>query len=179
MFAPSSGPNVSLFPPDPICHGPNMKVSYKQICIVFLHLSLESDSVLLSYTNLSCNFYRVVRTALVFVLHPDSLMMSGACLKSGSIPGTVPFDQLQPWIHDSTFRRLFTSESSNPRVPMSVAVYLELRRPLMCLSPSSSDKHTKPSQCTAFSHLDSDCETMRRYVCLFGSLPNSPQISFT
>ena len=36
-----------------------------------------------SYTSLSCGFSRGVLTALVFVLHPDSLMMSGACLKPG------------------------------------------------------------------------------------------------
>ena len=40
-----SGPNVSLFQQDPICVGPSMKVSCKQICIVLLHLSSESDSV--------------------------------------------------------------------------------------------------------------------------------------
>ena len=38
-----------------------------------------------SNTCLSCGFSRGVLTALVFVLHPDSLMMSGACLKSSSI----------------------------------------------------------------------------------------------
>ena len=38
-------------------------------------------------------------------------------------------------------RRLFTSESSNPSVPMSFAVYLDLGRLSMCSSPSSSDKH--------------------------------------
>ena len=32
---------------DPICLGPDTKVSYKQICIVLLLLSLESDSVFL------------------------------------------------------------------------------------------------------------------------------------
>ena len=37
-----SGPNVSLFQQDPICPGPSMKVSYKQICIVLLHLSSQS-----------------------------------------------------------------------------------------------------------------------------------------
>ena len=34
-----SGPNVSLFQQDPICLGPGVKISYKQICIVLLHLS--------------------------------------------------------------------------------------------------------------------------------------------
>ena len=46
-----------------------------------------------SSTSVSCSFSRGVLTASVFVLHPDSLMMSGACLKSGSI--TVQFDELQ------------------------------------------------------------------------------------
>ena len=36
-----------------------------------------------SNTSLSCSFSRGVVTASVFVLHPDSLMTSGACLKSG------------------------------------------------------------------------------------------------
>ena len=36
-----------------------------------------------SDTKLSCSFSRGVLTVLVFALHPDSLMMSGACLKSG------------------------------------------------------------------------------------------------
>ena len=40
-----SGPNVSLFLQDPICLGPRMKASCKQICIVLHHLSSESDSV--------------------------------------------------------------------------------------------------------------------------------------
>ena len=34
-----------------------------------------------SNTSLSCSFSRGVITALVFALHPDSLMMSGACLR--------------------------------------------------------------------------------------------------
>ena len=41
----SLGQNVSLFQQDLICLEPSMKVSYKQICIVLLHLSSESDSV--------------------------------------------------------------------------------------------------------------------------------------
>ena len=40
-----SGPNVSLFQHDPIHLGPSMRVSCKQICIVLLHLSSESDFV--------------------------------------------------------------------------------------------------------------------------------------
>ena len=43
-----------------------------------------------SNTSLSSSFSRGVLTALVFVLHPDSLMMSGACLESGSIPWYCP-----------------------------------------------------------------------------------------
>ena len=38
-----------------------------------------------SNTSLSCNFSRGVLTVLVFALHPDSLVMSGACLKSASM----------------------------------------------------------------------------------------------
>ena len=43
-----------------------------------------------SNTSLSCSFSRGVLTALVFVLHPDSLMKSAACLKSGSISRYCP-----------------------------------------------------------------------------------------
>ena len=37
------------------------------------------------HTNLSCSFSRGVLKVLVFALHPDSLMMTGACLKAGSM----------------------------------------------------------------------------------------------
>ena len=63
--------------------------------------------------NLSCSFYRGVFTALVFVLHPDALMMSGAC-------------------H-------LTNTQSHGRA-------------------------------LSFTHLESDCETILRCVCHFGSL---------
>ena len=43
-----------------------------------------------SNTSLSCSFFRGVLTAPVFVLHPDSLMMSGARLKSGSMSRYCP-----------------------------------------------------------------------------------------
>ena len=43
-----------------------------------------------SNTSLSCSFSRGVLTASVFVVHPDSLMMSGACLKSGSMSKCCP-----------------------------------------------------------------------------------------
>ena len=43
-----------------------------------------------SNTGLSCSFSHGVLTAIVFVLHPDSLIMSGACLKSGSISKYCP-----------------------------------------------------------------------------------------
>ena len=49
-----------------------------------------------SSTSLSCSFSRAVLTAFVFVVHPDSLMMSGACVSSQvRCPGTVQFDQPQ------------------------------------------------------------------------------------
>ena len=40
-----------------------------------------------SHASLSCSFYRGVLTV---ALHPDSLMMSGACLKSGSLSEYCP-----------------------------------------------------------------------------------------
>ena len=102
-----------------------------------------------SNTSLCCSLSRGVLTALVFVLHPDSLMMSGACLKSGSMSRYCPVCSTPTPNTRFNNRKLFTSESSNPSVPMSFAVYLDLRRLSMCLSPSSSDKHTKSSPSTA------------------------------
>ena len=67
-------------------------------------------------------------------------------------------------------RRLFTSESSNPSAPMFFAVHLDLSSLSMCLNPSSSDKHTQSSPCTAILTSSCDCGTMLRCVCLFGSL---------
>ena len=83
-----SGLNVSQSQQDPSCLGPGMKVSCKQIflCFIFLQNRLR----LPSNTSLSCSFSRGVLTASVFVLHPDSLMMSGACLKSGSMSMYCP-----------------------------------------------------------------------------------------
>ena len=71
------GPNASPIQQDPICNGPGMRGSCKQICIVLFHLSLESDSV-----------FRLTPVCLVV-----SLMV---CRKSGSISKYCPsFDQLQ------------------------------------------------------------------------------------
>ena len=56
----------------------------------------------------------------------------------------------------------FTSESPNPSVAVSFAVDLDLRSFSMCLSPSSSDKHTKLLPCTAI---------LTSSFCLFGILP--------
>ena len=46
---------------------------------------LGNGLFLQSNTNLSLNFCRSVLNVLVFALHPDSLMMRSACLKSGPI----------------------------------------------------------------------------------------------
>ena len=43
-----------------------------------------------SNTSLSCSLSRGVLTASVFEVHPDSLMMRGACLKSSSISKYCP-----------------------------------------------------------------------------------------
>ena len=60
--------------------GRDMKVSYTQFCCVLHLLSSKSDLFYLLHTNLSCSFSRGVLAVLVF-----ALMMSGACLKSGSM----------------------------------------------------------------------------------------------
>ena len=85
-----AGPDVSLFQQDPICLGPSMKISYKQICILSHHLFSESDPVFRLTQSVLYFLSLGVLTALVFVLHPDSLMMSGACLKSGSMSRYCP-----------------------------------------------------------------------------------------
>ena len=74
--------------------------------------------------------------------------MSGACLKSDSMSRYCPVWPLPTLNTRVNNRRLFTTEPSN-QSPMSFAVYLNVRRLSMCLSPSSSDKHTKSSPCTA------------------------------
>ena len=95
-----------------------------------------------SSTSLSCSFTRGVLILLVFALHPASLMMSGACLKSGSMSKYCPVRPVPTLNTRFNNRNHFTSESSDPSDPMSFAVYLDLRRLSMCLSPSSSGKHT-------------------------------------
>ena len=102
-----------------------------------------------SCTSLSCSVPRGVLNASVFVLHPGSLMMSGACLRPGSISRYCPVWSTPTLNTRFNNRRLFTSESSNPSVPMFFAVYLVFRRLSKCLNPSSSDKHTESSPCTA------------------------------
>ena len=52
--------------------------------------SLFRIGLLPSNTNLSCNISHCVLTVLVLALHPDSLMMSGACPKSGAISKNCP-----------------------------------------------------------------------------------------
>ena len=95
--APSfSGPNVSRFLQDQIFLGPKNE-SLTQADLYFVASSLFRIGVRLpSNTILSCSFSRGVLTVFVFVLHPDSLMMSGArvsCLVQ--CPSTVQFDQSQ------------------------------------------------------------------------------------
>ena len=85
-----SGPSVSLFQQVPICLGPSMKslmqADLYRVASSFFRIKLR----LTSHTSLSCGFFRSVLTAIVFELHPDSLMMSGACLKSGSTSKCSP-----------------------------------------------------------------------------------------
>ena len=64
-----SGPKVSLFQQDPVCLGPSIKVSYKQICIVLLHLSSESDSV-----------FRLTPVCPVVSLVECSLLQCSCCI---------------------------------------------------------------------------------------------------
>ena len=65
-----SGPNVSLFQQDPICLGPDTKVSCKQICnrVCFIFLQNRTPSFRLTQV-LSCRFSGGVLTASVFLIH--------------------------------------------------------------------------------------------------------------
>ena len=97
-----------------------IKADVYRVASYFFRIGLR----LPSNTSLSCSFSRGVLTALVFVLHPDSLMMSGACLKSGSLSRHCPVRSTPTLSTRFNNRKLFTSESSNPSGPMSFAVYL-------------------------------------------------------
>ena len=111
-----SGPDVSLFQQDPICLA---WARYESLMQASLHRVASSHFriglFLSSKTKLSRSFPRGVLTASVFVLHPGSLMMSGACLKSGSISKNCSVSPVNTRFNN---RRLFTSESSNPSVPV-------------------------------------------------------------
>ena len=147
--------------------------SHTRRCVSGCMFSLFRIELFLPFnTNFSCSLPRGVLAVLVFALHPDSLMMSGACLRSNSISKNRPVRSVSTLGSRFNIRRLFTSETSNPSVPRSIAVYLDLRSLSMCLGPSSSDKHAKSHhRALPPSHLHLDCGTMRHSVCLFGIAP--------
>ena len=74
-FAVSAKSNLSWAKSESLMHADMYRVAFS-----FFRIGL----VLPSITNLSCNFFRGVLTVLVFALHPDSLMMRCAWLKSSS-----------------------------------------------------------------------------------------------
>ena len=80
-FAVSARPNLPWAKYESL-----MQADLYRVASPFFRIGLR----LPSNTSLSCSFSRGVLTALVFVLHPDSLMMSGAFLKSGSISRYCP-----------------------------------------------------------------------------------------
>ena len=75
---------------------------------------LRIDSVFRLVQVCLCCFCRGVLIALVFVLHPDSLMMSGACLKSVSMSRYCAVQSTPTLNTRFNNRRLITSEFSNP-----------------------------------------------------------------
>ena len=85
-FAVSARSNLSLAK-----HESLIQADLYHVVSSFFRIGLR----LPSNTTLSCSFSRGVLTAPVFVLHPDSLMMSGACLKSGSLSRYCPVLELQ------------------------------------------------------------------------------------
>ena len=131
-----------------------------------------------SNTSLSCTFSLGVLTASVFALHPDSLMMSGACLKSGSMSKYCPVRSTPALNTRFNSRKLFTSESSNPSVPMSVYIWISEDCRCVCvhhrLANTQSHRRARPS-----SRLRSDCETMLPVCLPLRKPPNSPQNMFT
>ena len=94
-------------------------------------------------------------------------------------PSTVQFDQSQLQTHDSRIESFSRLNLRIPGFPESFAVCLVFGRLSMCLSPSSSDKHTQSSQCTAI--LTTSFELWNKAaLCLHvRNPPNSPQIRFT
>ena len=84
-----SGPTSSRYLQGPICRGLN----YESLMHADLYRVASSlfriGFFLPSTTNWSCSFSRGVLTVFAFALHPDSLMMSGACLKSGSLSSFI------------------------------------------------------------------------------------------
>ena len=89
-------------------------------------------------------FSRGALTALVFKFHPDSLMMGGSWRRSGQSPRCVLVDLVTTRNTRNTRfnnRKRCASDSSNPSVTMSVAVFVDLGNESMCLSPFSSAKH--------------------------------------
>ena len=148
-----------------------MKVSYKQISIMLPHFSSESDSV-----------FRLAPVCPVVSLAVCSMLQCSCCIPvhwwwvervsdQVQYPGTVQFDRLQLWIHDSTiegFSRLNLRIQVFPCLSLCIwfsedcrSVWIHHR-----LTNTQSRRHALP-----FSHLESDCETMLRCVCLSGSLP--------
>ena len=99
-----------------------MQADLYRVASSFFRIALR----LPSKTSLSCSFSRGAPSALVFVWHPDSLMVSGACLKyQVQYPSTVHFDQRQTLNTRFNNRRLPTSKSSIPSVAISVAMHLD------------------------------------------------------
>ena len=66
------------------------RCTFQRDKVEFTRLALRIGLFLPFNTSLSWSFSRGVLTAFVFLLHLDSLMMSGACLKSNSMSKHCP-----------------------------------------------------------------------------------------
>ena len=108
------------------------------------HACRSVSSCFFFLQTLTCSFSRGVLTDLVFALHPDSLIMSGACVKSGSMSRYCPFWFVPTRNTRFSNKRLFTSEPSKPKVPVSFIVYLDLRSLSICLSPICLSPSSSP-----------------------------------
>ena len=82
--------NVLLFQQDPNLSGVKYESLIQADLYILASALFRMGLRLPSNTSLSCSFSRGMLTVLVFVLHPDSLMMSGGCLKCSSISRYCP-----------------------------------------------------------------------------------------
>ena len=126
-----------------ICLGLNMKVSCTQIYVVLHLLSSELDSFFCQTP--TCLVISRVVYSLSWCSRSIQILWWWVVRVSSQVhcPRNCPDWSVPTRNTRFNNRRLCASEPSNPSVPMSFAVHLDLRGLWVWWSPSSSDKHTK------------------------------------